>query len=66
MRNRFDHLAKEIGQEALGRSGATAVHDEISPETQHADLRHEPVGHLQLLSARRPMADSLARATLPA
>ena len=42
MRNRFDHLAKQIGQEALGRSGATVVHDEIAPETQHADLRHEP------------------------
>jgi hypothetical protein len=42
MRNRFDHLAKQIGQAALGRSGATVVHDEISPETQHADLRHEP------------------------
>ncbi|HSK00323.1 MAG TPA: hypothetical protein VK932_03740, partial [Kofleriaceae bacterium] len=42
MRNRFDHLAKQIGREALGRSGTTAIHDEISPETQHADLRHEP------------------------
>ena len=42
MRNRFDHLAKQIGEAALGRSGATVVHDEISPETQHADLRHEP------------------------
>ena len=42
MRNRFDHLAKEIGKAALGPSGATSVHDEISPETQHADLRHEP------------------------
>jgi hypothetical protein len=42
MRNRFDQLAKQIGEEALGRSGATAVHAEISPETLHADLRHEP------------------------
>lgn len=42
MRNRFDHLAKQIGSEALGASGVTVVHDEISPETQHADLRHEP------------------------
>jgi hypothetical protein len=42
MRNRFDHLAKQIGQEALGRSGTTVAHDEISPEIQHADLRHEP------------------------
>src|SRR5262245_25002283 len=42
MRNRFDHLAKQIGQEALGLSGATVVHHEITPETQYADLRHEP------------------------
>src|SRR4051794_23087563 len=42
MRNRFDHLAKEIGREALGPSGITVANDEISPETQHADLRHEP------------------------
>ncbi|HWO17195.1 MAG TPA: hypothetical protein VNO30_00405 [Kofleriaceae bacterium] len=42
MRSRFDHLAKQIGQEALGRSGATVVHDEITPEVQYADLRHEP------------------------
>jgi hypothetical protein len=42
VRNRFDHLAKQIGQEALGPSGTTVVHDEISPETQHADLRHDP------------------------
>jgi hypothetical protein len=42
MRNRFDQLAKQIGQEALGPSGPTVAHDEISPETQHADLRHEP------------------------
>ena len=42
MRNRFDHLAKEIGQKALGPCGPTVVHDGISPETQFADLRHEP------------------------
>jgi hypothetical protein len=42
MRNRFDHLAKQIGKAALGPSGATSAHDEIAPETQHADLRHEP------------------------
>ena len=42
MRNRFDQLAKQIGKEALGPSGTTVAHDEISPETQHADLRHEP------------------------
>jgi hypothetical protein len=42
VRNRFDQLAKQIGQEALAPSGTTVAHDEISPETQHADLRHEP------------------------
>ena len=42
MRNRFDHLAKQIGQQALGPSGVTVASDEISPETLHADLRHEP------------------------
>ena len=42
MRNRFDQLAKQIGQEALAPSGSTVVNDEISPETQYADLRHEP------------------------
>jgi hypothetical protein len=41
MRNRFDYLAKQIGQAALGASGTTVVQDEISPETLHADLRHE-------------------------
>jgi hypothetical protein len=42
MRNHLDQLAKQIGKEALGPSGLTVAHDEISPETQHADLRHEP------------------------
>ena len=42
MRNRFDHLAKRIARKALAPSGTTVAHDEISPETQHADLRHEP------------------------
>jgi hypothetical protein len=42
MRNRFDWLAKQIGKKALSPYGATSAHDEISPETQHADLRHEP------------------------
>jgi len=42
MRNRFDHLGKQIGKRALGPFGATVAHDEISPETQQADLRHEP------------------------
>jgi hypothetical protein len=42
MRNRFDRLAKQLGQKALGPSGTTVAHDEIVPETLHADLRHEP------------------------
>jgi hypothetical protein len=42
MSNRFDHLAKQIGREALGPSGPTIAHDEINAETQYADLRHEP------------------------
>ena len=42
VRNRFDQVAKQIGQEALGPSGVTVASEEISPETQHADLRHEP------------------------
>jgi hypothetical protein len=42
VRNRFDQLGKQIGQEALGASGPTVAHDEISPDAQHADLRHEP------------------------
>ena len=42
MRNRFDYVAKKIGRGALSASGTTIVHDEISPETLHADLRHEP------------------------
>jgi hypothetical protein len=42
MRNRFDHLGKQIGQAALGRSGPTEAQAEISPETQYADLRHDP------------------------
>src|ERR1051326_9510130 len=42
MRNRFDQLAKQLGREALGPSGTTIANDEISPETQQADLRHEP------------------------
>jgi hypothetical protein len=42
MRNRFDYIAKQIGEEALGPSGHTVAQDAISPETQYADLRHEP------------------------
>jgi hypothetical protein len=42
MRNRFDQLGKQIGLSALGPSGVTVAHDEISPDAHHADLRHEP------------------------
>ena len=42
MRNRFDHAAKQIGLNALAPSGTIVINDEISPETQYADLRHEP------------------------
>jgi hypothetical protein len=31
--NRFDQLGKQIGHEALGPSGPTVAHDEISPAT---------------------------------
>lgn len=34
--------SRSSGREALGLAGVTVIHDEISPETQHADLRHEP------------------------
>jgi hypothetical protein len=42
MRNRFDQLAKQIGREALSPCGVTVVNDEIAPDAQHADLRHQP------------------------
>jgi hypothetical protein len=42
MRNHFDHLAKQLGQAALGPFGITVVNDPINPETQYADLRYEP------------------------
>src|SRR5262245_54532727 len=42
MRNRFDQLAKQIGQKALGPTGTTVTQDAINPETQYADLRYEP------------------------
>jgi len=41
-RNRFDRLAKHIGEEALRASGATVVQEEIGAETQYADLSHVP------------------------
>jgi hypothetical protein len=42
MRNRFDHAAKQIGQKALSPAGTTVAQEPINPETQYADLRHEP------------------------
>jgi hypothetical protein len=42
MRNRFDQLAKQIGQKALGSFGTAVTQDAINPETQYADLRFEP------------------------
>lgn len=42
MRLRFDELGKQIGQSVLGSFGPTAAQEGISPETQYADLRHEP------------------------
>src|SRR5262245_39543428 len=42
MRNRFDHLATQIGQKALGLIGTAVAQDAINAETQYADLRFEP------------------------
>ena len=42
VQNPYDQIAKQIGEEALAPLGTTVVHDEISPEIQYADLRHEP------------------------
>jgi len=42
MRNRFDQLAKQIGQKALDRFGVAVTQDAINSETQYADLRYEP------------------------
>jgi hypothetical protein len=42
MRNRFDQLAKQIGQKALGSFGIAVTQDAINAETQYADLRYEP------------------------
>ena len=41
-RNRFDRLAKQVGQEALRSSGTTLVNEEIHSATQYADLSHAP------------------------
>jgi hypothetical protein len=42
MRTHFDQLAKQLAKAALRGKGIVSVHDEISPEPQHADLRFEP------------------------
>jgi hypothetical protein len=42
VRNRFDQLGKSIGLSALGPSGPTVAHEEITPDAHHADLRHDP------------------------
>jgi hypothetical protein len=42
MRNRFDWMAKQIGQEALRLLGTTIANGEITPETRYGDLCHEP------------------------
>jgi hypothetical protein len=60
MRNRFDHAAKEIGEAALSSSGTTVVNDEIHPETQYADLRHEPDPTRQMERERLGLLGRLA------
>ncbi len=60
MRNRFDHIAKQIGRQALGPSGPTVAHDEILPETQQADLRHEPDPARQAERARLGLLGRIA------
>ena len=42
MHNHFDVLVKQLGQKTLGPCGTTFVQDQISPEVQYGDLRHEP------------------------
>ena len=42
VRNRFDHLGKEIGTNARGPCGITKVQDELTSETLYADICHEP------------------------
>jgi hypothetical protein len=42
MRNPHDQLAKQIGEKALTPLGATVTQAENSPETQYADIKHEP------------------------
>jgi hypothetical protein len=60
MHNRFDQLGKKIGLEALGPSGVTVVHDELSPDARHADLRHEPDPERQAERARLGLLGRMA------
>lgn len=60
MRLRFDQLGKQIGQQALGPCGPTVAHDEISPDAQHADLRHEPDSAHEAERARLGLLGRLA------
>jgi hypothetical protein len=60
MRLRFDQLGKQIGKEALAPAGTTVAHDEIAPDAQHADLRHEPDPRREAERARLGLLGRLA------
>src|SRR3954471_16233027 len=60
MRNRFDQLAKQIGQAALGPFGIAVAQDAINAETQYADLRYEPAPALQAERDRLGLLGRLA------
>ena len=60
MRNRFDYLSKQLGEKTLGPSGTTVLNGPINPETQYADLRHEPDPARQAERARLGLLGRLA------
>jgi hypothetical protein len=60
MRNVFDQLAKKLGLRALGTSGLTVAHDEISPDAHYADLRHEPNPNREAERARLGLLGRMA------
>jgi hypothetical protein len=60
MRNRFDKLAKDLGQAALGACGTAVVNDPIHPETQYADLRYEPDPARRAMRARLGLLGRIA------
>ena len=72
MHNRFDYISKRIGEKALASSGTTVTQDAITPETQYADLRHEPdparqaerdrLGLLGRLASRTCILETYSRA----